>query len=87
MKYDKTKFEIGGTWLKKYIGMESTCIVPDGITHISKDAFAYNRIVTEIKLPESVIWIDHHAFSSCENLRKIYIPDSVTEIGNGGREI
>lgn len=79
MKYDKTKFDIEGTRLKKYKGEDSICIVPDGITHVDSYAFNNEKII-EIKLPESVVWISGDAFR-CENLRTINIPDNVTEIG------
>lgn len=55
-------------------------IVPDGVTEISKFAFAKSRI-TNVSLPNSLIYIDDFAFDGCESLELINIPESVTYIG------
>lgn len=55
-------------------------IVPDGVTEISKFAFAKSRIAN-VSLPNSLIYIDDFAFDGCESLELINIPESVTYIG------
>lgn len=55
-------------------------IVPDGVTEISKFAFAKSRIKS-ISLPNNLICIDDFAFDGCDALELINIPESVTYIG------
>ena len=47
---------------------------------IDKDAFAYCKSLSSVKIPDSVTKIDKGAFYNCTNLKSIKIPDSVTEI-------
>ncbi len=56
-------------------------VIPDGITRILGGAFTESK-VTSITVPDSVTQIDKEAFTSCALLRQIYIPASVTSIGN-----
>lgn len=56
-------------------------VVPDGVTEIAEDAFAYTGI-TEITLPDSVIKIGKNAFTSCELLKSVVLPANITSIGD-----
>lgn len=55
-------------------------IVPDGVTELSKFAFAKSRIKS-VSLPNSLICIDDFAFDGCDALELINIPENVTYIG------
>lgn len=55
-------------------------IVPDGVTELSKFAFAKSRIKS-VSLPNSLIYIDDFAFDGCDALELINIPENVTYIG------
>ena len=51
-------------------------VIPDSVTTIEADA-----TLEEIEIPDSVTTIETWAFSGCENLQSITIPESVTSIG------
>lgn len=55
-------------------------VIPSGITRIST---AFNSLMTEVVLPDSVKTISKYAFHRCTNLEKINIPASVKKIGEG----
>ena len=54
-------------------------ILPEGVTRIGRDAFAYTNICS-INLPESLTSIGEAAFACCDNLKSIRIPDGVAEL-------
>lgn len=62
-------------------------IIPESIegysiVSISKDAFLYNRLLTNISLPKTLETINTNAFIGCIKLKYIFIPKSVTMIGS-----
>ena len=54
--------------------------IPNTITKIENDTFAYCKKLTSVNIPESVTWIGTRAFVGCESLTEITIPESVTEL-------
>ena len=56
-------------------------IIPDGVTEIERNAFAWCTNVKEIKLPETLETIENYAFGSCTGLESIKIPSKVKTIG------
>ena len=64
-------------------------ILPDGLTTIGGRAFAYSGL-TSIKIPTSVVmWepceyqsYENYAFSGCENLTSVELPEGLTSLGN-----
>ena len=55
----------------------------DGIAKYSLDMTVLLRVkedISEFRIPNSVTWIGSGAFSGCESLKEIHIPNSVTEI-------
>ena len=61
----------------------TTYTIPDGITSIGRNAFAflYLMSLTSITIPDSVTSIGDYAFSRCTSLTSVTIPNSVTSIG------
>ena len=57
------------------------CIIPDSVTTIGNNAFAFCKSLKEITIPNSVINIGNNAFYKCRSLTSITIPNSVTIIG------
>lgn len=57
-------------------------VIPNSVTCISSDAFAYCSNLKNIKIPDTVLSIGDGAFSCCYNLTNINIPDGVTNIGS-----
>ena len=52
------------------------------VTAIGKNAFMYCEKISSVTIPSSVKNIGVRAFYCCRGLKKIVIPNSVTEIGN-----
>ncbi len=61
-------------------------IIKEGTKNIIVNAFAYEASVVEAVFPSTLERIGHDAFSSCKNLKKINIPDSVIEIRSAAFE-
>ena len=53
------------------------------VTSIGKGAFAVNRRLKKVNLPESVVSIQDNAFTCCDDMQSIYIPKSVKYIEYG----
>lgn len=54
--------------------------IPEGVTSIGKEAFAYKSIQT-VEVPETVTKIDDNAFDHCEELHEITLPENISAIG------
>jgi len=67
--------------LTKYSGRQRNIIIPDnlGITAIGDWAFKDSKIIS-IKIPQGVTSINYAAFSGCEKLKKIDLPNSLVTI-------
>ena len=50
------------------------------VTSIGENAFAVNRRLKKVNLPESVVSIQSSAFTCCDDMQSIYIPKSVEDI-------
>lgn len=61
----------------------TTIYIPDSVTSIGFEAFAYGSNLTFISLGNGVTSIGSCAFACCDSLTSIEIPDSVTSIGDG----
>ena len=53
------------------------------VTSIGQNAFAVNRRLKKVNLPESVVSIQENAFTCCDDMQSIYIPKSVKDIEYG----
>ena len=80
---DGNLYSRDGTILIKYaIGKtEPSFTIPDHVTSIGEDAFAYCENFTSITIPDGITTIGESAFEGCENITYISIPYSVTTIG------
>lgn len=58
-------------------------ILPEGLTSVSKNAFAHCPNLERVTLPNSITEISNNAFDGCKALTTIELPDSVTRIGQG----
>lgn len=54
--------------------------IPDSVTSIPDDAFAFCSQLTNISIPNSVTYIGLSAFSSCTSLKSITLPSSLSTI-------
>lgn len=57
--------------------------IPNSVTTIGLEAFAYCTSLTAITIPNSVKFIPVFAFKECESLTAITFPNSITTIGGG----
>ena len=80
------EFAVTGTKLLKYLGNESTVIIPDGVTSIGDSAFSGSS-VRELIIPKGVKTIEKNYFgystAFCGSLESISIPDSLTSMPYG----
>jgi len=74
------EFEIVAGELKRYTGVSSQVIIPEGVAIIGEGAFKDCRGLTDVKIPESVFAIESEAFYN-SGIRQIIIPKNVTKVG------
>lgn len=55
--------------------------IPNTVTNIGDNAFAYCKSLTKVTIPDSVTSIGDSAFNTCKSLTNITIPNSVTKLG------
>lgn len=81
---DGVLFSFDGKTLIKYPQAKTTekYAVPNGVTRISKNAFAGVGALKFVTIPESVDIIDDDAFSKCINLETISMPENVSGFGS-----
>jgi BspA type Leucine rich repeat region (6 copies) len=60
-----------------------TVIIPETVTKICPEAFAWSRLKSITLLDGRLTEIGENAFHHCGNLETVVIPDSVTKIGPG----
>ena len=56
--------------------------IPEGVISISARAFAFNKNLKEVIMPDTVRMINSGAFQGCSNLEKINISNSCRQIGH-----
>ena len=57
----------------------TSLVIPDSVTEIGDGAFSHTAI-TEITIPDSVNYIGDEAFYGCKNLKRVKLPDGITDI-------
>ena len=56
-------------------------VIPNGVTEIGFQAFAYCTSITSVTIPEGVESLGKGAFLGCSNLSSIKLPTSLTDLG------
>ena len=75
-------FEMDGTVLVRYRGIEANVVIPEGVTVIGVHAFSMYSGLTSVTIPKSVIIIGDFAFAGCSSLTSVTIPESVISVGH-----
>lgn len=57
--------------------------IPCWVIGIGVEAFENNENLTEIELPETILFIDNLAFGGCTKLKKIALPSGMRQLGGG----
>ena len=76
----------GTVYIESYSGKEVDLVIPEKIdghtvTHIGIEAFADNKYMKSVTVPDSVVYIGHMAFASCKKLNKITLGNGIKSIG------
>lgn len=83
---DTNRYEDGGlylgTCLISVLPDTSSFTVKSGTISLGNSAFATQKSLTSIELPDSLQYIGDRSFAGCSALESIVIPDSVTGIGD-----
>lgn len=83
----KEEFVIEDGILKEYNGTKRIVTVPDGVTEISRSAFAQSNqtdaSVEKVILPDSVEIIDNYAFNNCGYLTSVVMSPNLYYLGEG----
>ena len=64
-----------------YLPLTSVTL-PDGLTSLGRNCFAYCDVLPAIVVPEGVTTIDYGVFNGCARLHDILLPSTVTSIGD-----
>ena len=57
-----------------------TYIVPDGVTWLGGDAFAYNPYLRSVQMPNSVTYMSFGIFANCKSLKSVRLSENITHI-------
>ena len=68
--------------LLKYDGIDSIVDIPDGVEKIGEGAFCDNKIITEVTMPDSVLFIEKDAFEECIKLKTVKFSGKLERIEN-----
>ena len=60
-----------------------TYIVPDGVTWLGGDAFAYNPYLRSVQMPNSVTHMSFGIFGNCKSLKSVRLSENITHIAAG----
>lgn len=63
---------------------EGDVAIPEGVTELGAKVFYNNKKLTSLTLPEGLTAIRRSSVSGCSHLEWVYVPDSVTELEDGG---
>jgi len=67
--------------IRNYVSCVGSAVIPNGVTSIGVDAFAYSSGMTSLNIPNSVTSIGYGSFFGATSLTSLTIPNSVTSIG------
>ena len=78
---DKDGFVIIQGILCGYFGGKKQVDIPTGISAVGESAFAGNKKIESVTIPEGVIRIEARAFANCTKLNRVDLPQTLEKIG------
>lgn len=83
----RNKIDQSAAMITKYTGSEEKVTIPSTIggkpVKSLKGTFEYNRTVTEVTIPESVIYLENGVFNDCRSLTKVNFLGAPKQIRDG----
>lgn len=83
----RNKIDQSAAMITKYTGSEEKVTIPSTIggkpVKSLKDTFQYNKTITEVTIPDSVIYLEQGVFNGCTSLTKINFLGAPKVIGGG----
>ena len=69
--------------ITKYVGTETEVVIPDVIdglpvAYIDDSAFAYNKTIKKVTIPNTIEELNYGIFSNCSNLEEVHLGDLET---------
>lgn len=74
---EKDGFGIRNGVIEKYLGNDENVIVPSEVKKFGGSAFANNKKISSIEIPEGFTELSNWIFEGCENLISVKLPDSL----------
>ncbi len=89
--FEYTENEDGNIVIKRYVGDVADVVIPETIdgktvTKIGGLAFAYNKKLVSVVIPDTVTVISAAVFQMCTELTTVNLPEGLIEIGPGAFE-
>lgn len=72
---------LNGRYLCRYSGNAAVVKIPEGVTLIADEAFAYCSGIVRIVCPRSLRQIGARSFAACRNLTELELPDGLLTLG------
>lgn len=81
------KIDQSAAMITKYTGSEEKVTIPSTIggkpVKSLKDTFEYNKTITEVTIPDSVIYLENGVFNGCRSLTKVNFLGAPKQIRDG----
>ena len=77
----KDQFVVVNGCLVAYNGQDKDVVIVDGVTDISRTAFAKSTGITSVTLPPSVVCVEQDAFANCYHLSSVTILGKLQKVG------
>ena len=71
----------GGRTISAYLGSDPIVFIPEGVTRIYNNAFAYIDEIETVMIPECITVIEGDAFKNCISLKSVSLPVTLTYLG------
>ena len=65
-----------------YLGKDTAVTIPDGVTTIHQNAFAFEKSLVSVTFPNGVKVIEENAFWGCDSLTEVNFSEGLTKIEN-----